>query len=382
MDKKKILVINTKYREFGGEDSNIIEELNLLKKYFTTEYLEFDNNEKLSFTDLISFITVNNKKSNRRLLTKLNEFNPDIVYINNTWFKANLGIIKLLNEKKFPLYLKIHNYRYDCSRYLLSRNHLNGSELCYKCGFEFKNFKIFNKYYSDSYFRSLALIMYGKRYFKILKRDISNIFVLNNFHKDFIVKLGIEPEKVHVSYNPINQIKKEEINFDKTANYVVYAGRIVNEKGIFELIKAWKKSKTQLILKIIGDGPMRKNLEKEFKSSNIEFLGYLNHDKTMELIKKCRATITATKMYEGQPRLLCEASSFGVPSVFPKTGGISEYFPEEYSLSFEQFNNKDLVNKIKLLNNDEIVNIESHNVYEHINNLIVPNELIQIFEKR
>ena len=382
MDKKKILVINTKYREFGGEDSNIIEELNLLKKYFTTEYLEFDNNEKLSFTDLISFITVNNKKSNRRLLTKLNEFNPDIVYINNTWFKANLGIIKLLNEKKFPLYLKIHNYRYDCSRYLLSRNHLNGSKLCFKCGFEFKNFKIFNKYYSDSYFRSLALIIYGKKYFKILKRDISNIFVLNNFHKDFIVKLGIEPEKVHVSYNPINQIKKEEINFDKTANYVVYAGRIVNEKGIFELIKAWKKSKTQLILKIIGDGPMRKNLEEEFKSSNIEFLGYLNHDKTMEIIKKCRATITATKMYEGQPRLLCEASSFGVPSVFPKTGGISEYFPEEYSLSFEQFNNKDLVNKIKLLNNDEIVNIESHNVYEHINNLIVPNELIQIFEKR
>ena len=28
---KKILVINTKYREFGGEDANILEEIKFLK---------------------------------------------------------------------------------------------------------------------------------------------------------------------------------------------------------------------------------------------------------------------------------------------------------------------------------------------------------------
>ena len=261
MDKKKILVINTKYREFGGEDSNIIEELNLLKQNFTTEYLEFDNNEKLSITDLISFFTLNNKKSNRKLLIKLKEFNPDIVYVNNTWFKANLGIIKLLKEKKLPIFLKIHNFRYDCSRYFLSRNHLNGSKICFKCGFEYKTFKFFNKYYSNSYLRSLALIIYGKKYFKILKKDISNIFVLNNFHKDYIEKLGIEPDKITVSYNPINKIKEKEIYFNKTANYVVYAGRVVNEKGLYELIQAWKQSKTTLNLKIIGEGPLRSELE-------------------------------------------------------------------------------------------------------------------------
>ena len=147
------------------------------------------------------------------------------------------------------------------------------------------------------------------------------------------------------------------------------------------MIQAWKQSKTTLNLKIIGEGPIRKKLEEANKSSNIEFLGYLNQDITLDLIKNSRATITVTKMYEGQPRLLCEASSLGVPSIFPETGGISEYFPEDYPLSFEQFNNEDLINKIKLLSNDEIINGESYKVYEHINNLINPNELIQIFEK-
>ena len=35
---KKILVINTKYKIFGGEDSNIIEELSF-KKHYEVEYL-------------------------------------------------------------------------------------------------------------------------------------------------------------------------------------------------------------------------------------------------------------------------------------------------------------------------------------------------------
>ena len=43
---KKLLVINNKYKTFGGEDSNIIDELVFLKNYFDVEYLEFDNSKK------------------------------------------------------------------------------------------------------------------------------------------------------------------------------------------------------------------------------------------------------------------------------------------------------------------------------------------------
>ena len=47
MNKKRILIVNTKYREYGGEDSNILEEVKLLKKYYEVEYLSYDNKEKL-----------------------------------------------------------------------------------------------------------------------------------------------------------------------------------------------------------------------------------------------------------------------------------------------------------------------------------------------
>ena len=42
--------------------------------------------------------------------------------------------------------------------------------------------------------------------------------------------------------------------------------------------------------------------------------------------------------------MLSEASALGVASIFPETGGIAEFFPENYELSFEQHNYKELKN--------------------------------------
>ena len=63
---KKILLINTKYRIKGGEDSNINQEILDLKKNFEVELLEFDN-KKLEIMDIVSFFIGSNITSNRIL---------------------------------------------------------------------------------------------------------------------------------------------------------------------------------------------------------------------------------------------------------------------------------------------------------------------------
>ena len=65
---KKILLINTKYRIKGGEDSNINQEILDLKKNFEVELLEFDN-RKLEIMDIVSFFIGSNPISNS-ILTK------------------------------------------------------------------------------------------------------------------------------------------------------------------------------------------------------------------------------------------------------------------------------------------------------------------------
>jgi len=95
---KKILVIHTKYRNQGGEDVAVKNEVETLSKFFIVETLYFENSELSILSDLIAFLTNHNYKSNKLLRERIEKFQPDIAIVHNTWFKANLGIFKVLKK--------------------------------------------------------------------------------------------------------------------------------------------------------------------------------------------------------------------------------------------------------------------------------------------
>ena len=78
------------------------------------------------------------------------------------------------------------------------------------------------------------------------------------------------------------------------------------------------------------------------QNKEIEIIGVLDNQKVLDIISKSSGVVITTKMFEGQPTLLCEASALGVPSIFPETGGISEFFPDNYPLAYEQLIMKSL----------------------------------------
>lgn len=367
MNHQKILVINTKYRIFGGEDANIVDELNFLENHYQVDYLEYNNADKLTIFDLFGFIIQYNFSSNSILKSKIISFEPDIVYVHNTWFKANLGIFKLLRKENIKVIHKIHNYRFNCSRFLLSKNHLKNHTQCPACGVRKENLGIYNKYFSDSILKSLFLNFYSKKYFKILKRYPIKILVLSKFQKNYIEKLGIENKKIYIYSNPIDTSLENFLSYDSKSNNVVFAGRLEETKGIFEILKIWNNIDTKnLFLEIIGSIDGKNNIFEEYNSEKIKFIGHLDNDQVKRKIKTSRAVITATKLLEGQPRVLLEASSFGVPSIYPKFGGMNDFFPNEYKLSFNQFDYVDLQNKIMMLHDSELLSKESKEIKKHL----------------
>lgn len=375
---KKILLINTKYREFGGEDSNIDEELKFLKKFYIVEYLEFKNSEKIKLSDIYSFLFQTNFVSNKILKDKLNSFNPDVVYIHNTWFKAGLGIFKILNTFDCQVVLKIHNFRYYCTQSFIAKKHLNNKKFCFKCGF---SGSFFNKYYKESVLKSIAIILYSKKYLKILQKKNIKILTLNKFHKKNLMNLNVPDSNIHIFYNPLN-LSFLKSDYNPESKYLVYAGRISESKGVNHLLDSWNSAQlNKLELRIIGDGNIKKNLEDKYQFKNIRFMGQLSNTEVLEQIKNSKAVITATKMEEGQPRILNEASILGVPSIFPDFGGMSEYFPKNYYLSFEQYNYQDLIMKLqKLTEKDELLNI-SNEILAYSNKILDYDVLIEEFEK-
>ena len=71
----------------------------------------------------------------------------------------------------------------------------------------------------------------------------------------------------------------------------------------------------------------------------------------------------------------------GIPSIFPKTGGVSEYFPKDYKLSFNQFDYDDLKEKLELINKQEtIVQIGKENL-DFISTYLNKEKLLNQFER-
>ncbi len=362
----KILIVHNKYSQLGGEDVAVDNEIELLSDYFNVETIFFKNEIKSYLSQFIYFIRNNNKTSVSELEKKIKEFQPDIAYVHNTWFKASLAIFNVLRKHNIKTLVKLHNFRYDCTRFFLKHNHLKTDHTCPKCGMINKRSSFFNKYFKESFLKSVFMIIYGKKYFKILNRYELKILVLTNFHKKYLTSLGIQSSKIYVSRNPIKMNNKKLDNSKK--NYFVYSGRISEEKGVNELINAFLDSNIKDFgLKIVGDGPDLKKLKNKYSKNNIEFLGLIPNKESLKIIENSIAVITATKLYEGQPMLLCEASSLGVPSIFPNFGGISEFFPENNQLAFEQFNYVDLLKKINMFCDFDFINkagVENKNYIE------------------
>ena len=350
---KKVLVVHNFYREFGGEDSNIYEEIEFLKSNYEISFYEEQNLDSLNIQNYFSFISLNNSKTNRKLKTLIKEFKPEIIYVHNTWFKINLGIFNLIKKSKIKVVLKIHNFRYKCADTFSIKLHLAGNLICPACGIKKNKRNIFNKYYQNSYIKSFFLILFTKKLNKIILNNNIKLIAISEFHKKNLIKHGFNKDNIFVIHNPIN------LNINPNLvkqNTVVYAGRIIAEKGVEELLYNWSLIKNNNYkLLIIGEGNLKNKLELIYSSENIKFLGFLSNNETKRYINNSKAVITATKLYEGQPRLLSEASSQGVISIYPSFGGMDEFFPINYEFRFEQFNYIDMIEKIKLLDNKNLV---------------------------
>jgi len=355
--KKKVLIVHNKYRNLGGEDLAVENEIEFLQEYFNVEVLYFTN-KVLIVKQILTFISNKNIFAERKILKKVHDFNPEIVYFHNTWFNIwNNIFIRLGKKTNIQIFLKLHNYRFDCTKTYSAKSHFENSKLCMGCGGDSKSKKYFNKYFDNSYIKSFLVNYYGKRYYNILKNENIKILNLTNFQREFMINQGFNKQRLFVFPNLIKLENFQEIKY---SDYVLYAGRISNEKGVNELIDIFSSVKTNYKLLIIGDGPEANDLKIQ-KGKNIEFLGELNHNKTLSYINSSKAVITNTKLYEGQPTLLCEASLLSVPSIFPDNGGIKDFVPRDYQLKFNNNDTNSLRNILKNLDSFDLAALGKEN---------------------
>lgn len=121
-----------------------------------------------------------------------------------------------------------------------------------------------------------------KTWSNFLKNDLKGVFcVTNTSAKSIQENFDLNSPIVVVNHSidnsiPINKlaINKRDTNKIK----LIYVGRLINSKGIKELLSLIKSLDKELFsIKIVGDGPLRKEVEEASKTfSNIEYFGHIN----------------------------------------------------------------------------------------------------------
>ncbi|ABY93548.1 glycosyltransferase [Thermoanaerobacter sp. X514] len=164
-----------------------------------------------------------------------------------------------------------------------------------------------------------------------------DIFIcVSNYIRERVVKMGFPEDRTITHYIGIDTDKFKPIKENTKVPYILHVARLVENKGTKYLIEAFSyvtKKNKEVELVIIGDGPLRTELEALSKSLNIEnkvhFMGAQPHSVVMEWMKKakifCLPSVTARSgATEGLGMVFLEAAALGVPSVATNLGGIPE----------------------------------------------------------
>lgn len=189
---------------------------------------------------------------------------------------------------------------------------------------------------------------------KWLLPKAASIRVVSNKIKDSLVyDLKIDPNKIFVLpvWIDLGKYKNAPITTDLKKLYpqfskiVLVASRLTREKNISLALEAFARAVSQVPgagLVIVGDGPMRSNLEAKVKdlkiSGKVVFVGW--SDDLVSYYKTADLFIN-TSWYEGFGRTIIEALASGCPVVSTDVGIASEA-----GAVVADFNPEDLSNKI------------------------------------
>ena len=344
----KILIIHNHYLERGGEDEVVNAEARLLEEHGHKVILYEKSNEyleRLPFFKKFMFILLELNFSRdvyREIKEIVKSEKPDIAHIHNIFFCITPSVCLALNEEKIPVVQSLHNYRFFCLKGTFFRK----GKPCERC----KEGKFFNsvkgKCWKGSFVLSFLLARLTLRGSDIFK-NINSYIVTSEFSKNKFIEFGLEEKKIFLKTNFLG-IKGQEGREDN--NYALYLGRFVDYKGVGTLMEAFKIFPS-FNLKIIGDGPLKKKLNR-FASlhSNVELLGRVSKDSVFEAIRKSSFIIFPSECYENMPMVLIESFAFSKPVIASNLGAIREFVIDGVNgLLFEPGNAKDLANKVAYL---------------------------------
>ena len=169
-------------------------------------------------------------------------------------------------------------------------------------------------------------------------QDAAFFITISQYNKTYLVKeVGLPEKRIHVVHCGVDPdlFSPTEMD-DKKFPLILSVGRLTEKKGFDLLVSAFKLLADRGVkfkAKIVGDGPLMKNLSAAVNNAalthRVELAGAMSHGQVIKEIHRCDLFVLACRQatsgdIDGIPVVLMEAMAAGKPVVSTIISGIPE----------------------------------------------------------
>ena len=281
-----------------------------------------------------------NSSASENFARLLKDFKPDVIHFHNIYHQLSFSLVDVGVNFNIPMVMTAHDYKLISPNYNLF-SHGKIDESClggkyYNCLLNncLDNFSWSLAGTAEAYWRS------ARNYEKKIKYFLAP----SDFLKNKFVSAGFKGE-IKVLSNPL--MMSENLPTATLGDYVFFAGRLIEEKGVKEILTS-AKILPEIKFIIAGEGALlqwAKNFVKENNLTNVELVGKLPFNEVLNYLATARLVIAPSKWQEVFGLTIAEAMFMGKTVLASKIGAILELLDSEYL--FKPNDSADMAKKIK-----------------------------------
>lgn len=330
MQRPRILHIFSRYGEVGGEEvcfHSMTEALDSVADvtpfvYSTAELFQSPHGVLTKMRYML-----HNRDVEQKLRECLRKNHYDAWIIHNTFPAMSPCVYELALQQSVPVIHYMHNYRAGC----LSGVFFRGGAPCFSC----KNGNylpgvIHACWRGNAAYSALAAAaLYKTRRIGTWNR-LSSYIAVSRRQRELLIRAGIPENKIRVIPHFIRQkiSPPGPLPLNLSRRDVLYTGRLTREKGVLLLVQAWERlSPPDRILYLMGDGPLRGELEHYLSSHHLESIrltGFLPHEEQGTVRAACGLAVAPSLCEETFGMVVLESWLHGAPVIVTPRGGLPE----------------------------------------------------------
>lgn len=315
-----VLSVCNRYRQRGGEEQVFEAEADLLERHgWRVERFTAQSRDPAGIGDRLRLArdTVWAAGRRRDLAERLARRPPDLVHIHNTFPLLSPAVLHACRAARVPVVHTLHNYRLLCAAATLLRD----GRPCTDCVGRPPWPALLHRCYQDSLTRTAVLVgstalhrglgswSRGVDLFIAPSEQTRRVFLEAGFPAD---RIAVKPNFVHPDPGPGSG----------RGDYALFVGRLSAEKGVEDLLAAWRE--LDVPLRIVGSGPLAGAVaELASRRAGVEYLGQRERSEVLALLERARFLIFPSRLRECGPLTVLEALARGVP-VLAASGGAAE----------------------------------------------------------